>query len=100
MSLLEVNGLQTEFRTPGGCVRAVRGVSFRVERGETVGIVGESGSGKSVTALSIMSLVPSPPGRITAGSIKLDGKELIGASEREMRSIRGSAMAMVFQDPF
>jgi oligopeptide/dipeptide ABC transporter ATP-binding protein len=100
MSLLEVNNLQTEFRTGAERVRAVRGVSFRVERGETVGIVGESGSGKSVTALSIMGLIPTPPGRITGGSVRLNGEELIGKPAREMQRIRGSRMAMVFQDPF
>jgi oligopeptide transport system ATP-binding protein len=98
--LLEVENLRTEFRTAGGVVQAVRGVSFRVERGETVGIVGESGSGKSVTALSLMGLVPNPPGRIVGGSVRLDGEELIGRPEREMQEIRGSRMAMVFQDPF
>ncbi len=98
--LLEVEGLETEFRTPGGIVKAVRGVSFQVSRGETVGIVGESGSGKSVTALSLMGLVPNPPGRITAGSIRLDGEELTSKSNHEMRLLRGSKIAMVFQDPF
>jgi oligopeptide/dipeptide ABC transporter ATP-binding protein len=99
-SLLEVDNLQTEFRTGTTVVRAVRGVSFRVERGETVGIVGESGSGKSVTALSLMGLIPSPPGRIVGGSVRLDGEELIGKPAREMQKIRGARMAMVFQDPF
>ncbi len=100
MSLLEVDNLQTEFQTPGGRVQAVRGVSFRVERGETVGLVGESGSGKSVTSLSIMGLIPSPPGRITGGSVRLDGQELIGMPAKEMQKLRGARMAMVFQDPF
>lgn len=99
-SLLEVENLRTEFQTPGGNVQAVRGVSFQVARGETVGIVGESGSGKSVTSLSIMGLIPSPPGKITGGSVKLDGVELIGRSARDMQKLRGSRMAMVFQDPF
>lgn len=98
--LLEVEALQTEFKTPGGVVKAVRGISFQVQRGETVGIVGESGSGKSVTALSLMGLIPSPPGRIVSGSIKLDGEELVGKSNHEMRRLRGSKIAMVFQDPF
>lgn len=98
--LLEVEGLETEFRTPGGIVKAVRGVSFQVSRGETVGIVGESGSGKSVTALSLMGLVPNPPGSITAGSIRLDGEELTSKSNHDMRLLRGSKIAMVFQDPF
>ena len=100
MTLLEVNDLQTEFRTGGKTVRAVRGVSFKIEKGETVGLVGESGSGKSVTSLSIMGLIPSPPGRIASGSIKMDGVELVGMPEKEFRKIRGSEMAMVFQDPF
>jgi oligopeptide transport system ATP-binding protein len=95
-----VTDLRTEFRTSAGVVQAVRGVSFHVERGETVGIVGESGSGKSVTALSVMGLVASPPGKITDGSVRLDGEELIGKPEREMREVRGAKLAMVFQDPF
>lgn len=98
--LLEVEGLRTEFQTQGGAVQAVRGVSFRVERGETVGLVGESGSGKSVTSLSVMGLIPSPPGRITSGAIRLDGEDLLKKSAREMQKIRGERMAMIFQDPF
>ena len=81
-------------------MQAVRGVSFQVERGETVGIVGESGSGKSVTALSLMGLIPNPPGRIVGGSVRLDGEELVGRAEKEMQKVRGARMAMVFQDPF
>jgi len=100
MPLLEITDLQTEFRTSGGTVQAVRGVSFQVERGETVGIVGESGSGKSVTALSLMGLIPNPPGRIVGGSVRLDGEELVGRAEKEMQKVRGARMAMVFQDPF
>ncbi|MCW3096667.1 MAG: oligopeptide/dipeptide transporter, ATPase subunit [Chthonomonadaceae bacterium] len=98
--LLRVENLQTEFRTSGGVVQAVRGVTFQVERGETVGIVGESGSGKSVTALSLMGLIPTPPGHITGGSIQLDGEELLSKSQKELREIRGAKIAMVFQDPF
>ena len=98
--LLKVSNLQTEFKTPGGTVRAVRGLSFQVERGETVGIVGESGSGKSVTALSLMGLIPNPPGKITGGSIQLDGQELVGLPQKDLNSLRGSKIAMVFQDPF
>lgn len=98
--LLQVENLCAEFQTAGGVVQAVRGVSFQVERGETVGIVGESGSGKSVTAMSLMGLIPSPPGRIVRGSVRLDGQELIGLPERAMQKLRGGAMAMVFQDPF
>ena len=98
--LLQVENLHTHFFTPAGVVKAVRGVSFRVDRGETVGIVGESGSGKSVTSLSLMRLVPDPPGRIVEGSIKLEGSEILTLPEREMRGIRGRRMSMVFQDPF
>ncbi len=100
LTLLEVNSLQTEFKTPGGLVRAVRGISFQVERGETVGVVGESGSGKSVTALSLMRLIPTPPGCIKADSILLEGRDLLSLSSREMQRVRGSQIAMVFQDPF
>ena len=98
--LLEVENLQTEFRTPGGTIQAVRGVSFCVEPGETVGIVGESGSGKSVTALSLMGLVPTPPGKIVGGAVRLKGEDLLAKSPKEMQKIRGAKMAMVFQDPF
>ncbi len=98
--LLEVQGLTTEFTASGQVVHAVRGVSFRLERGEVVGIVGESGCGKSVTALSIMRLVPNPPGRIVSGSVLLGGLELTGLGRREMARIRGGRMSMVFQDPF
>jgi len=97
--LLEVKGLHTEFRTGAGLVRAVDGISYTVEHGETVAIVGESGSGKSVGALSIMRLIPDPPGRITAGEILFDGRDLRRLSEAEMRSIRGRDIGMVFQEP-
>src|SRR5882724_1091206 len=97
--LLEVRGLHTEFRTGAGLVRAVDGISYTVEQGETVAIVGESGSGKSVGALSILHLIPDPPGRITAGEILFDGRDLRGLSEAEMRCIRGRDIGMVFQEP-
>ncbi|WP_433628786.1 ABC transporter ATP-binding protein [Halomicrococcus sp. NG-SE-24] len=98
-ALLEVEDLQTAFFTDKEVIRAVDGVSFDIERGETVGIVGESGSGKSVTARSIMGLVESP-GRILDGSsIRFDGEELTDKSEKEYRELRGSDIAMVFQDP-
>ena len=97
--LMEVSDLGTAFSTRAGLLRAVDGVSFRVAAGESIGIVGESGSGKSATALSLMRLVPSPAGRVTAGSVLLDGKDLLAVSEREMRDVRGKLMAMVFQDP-
>jgi peptide/nickel transport system ATP-binding protein/oligopeptide transport system ATP-binding protein len=100
MALLEVNELRTYFRTDAGTARAVDGVSFHVDRGEVLGIVGESGSGKSVTSLSIMRLIPQPPGEIVAGSsIQLKGEELVGAPERRMREIRGNDVAMIFQEP-
>jgi oligopeptide transport system ATP-binding protein len=97
--VLEVRDLQTQFHTPDGIVKAVNGVSFYVERGETLGIVGESGCGKSVTSLSIMRLIPSPPGKIAGGQILFDGEDLVHATEEEMRHIRGNRIAMIFQDP-
>ncbi len=98
MALLEIEHLQTHFRTPDGIVRAVDGVSFAVGRGETVAIVGESGSGKSVTASSILRLIPQPPGRI-AGRIRFEGEDLLALPERAMRGIRGNRISMVFQEP-
>src|SRR5216683_8143788 len=98
MALLEVEDLQTHFRTPDGVNRAVDGVSFAVECGETVAIVGESGCGKSVTANSILRLVPQPPGKI-AGQIRFEGIDLLTLSERAMRDIRGNHISMVFQEP-
>ncbi len=97
--VLEVRDLQTQFHTPDGIVKAVNGVSFYVDRGETLGIVGESGCGKSVTSLSIMRLIPSPPGKIAGGQILFDGEDLVQATEEEMRHIRGNRIAMIFQDP-
>lgn len=96
--LLEVNNLHTTFGQGTNTVQAVRGVSLEVGRGETLGIVGESGSGKSVTALSVLRLI-DPPGRITAGEIRLDGTDLRTLTERQMRGVRGGRVAMVFQDP-
>ncbi len=98
MSLLEVERLQTHFGTPDGVVRAVDGVSFTVEAGETVAIVGESGCGKSVTSMSILRLIAEPPGRI-AGSIRFAGRDLLGLSERRMRELRGNDIGMIFQEP-
>lgn len=97
--LLEVSGLVTEFKTSGGVIRAVDGVNLRVKKGETLGIVGESGCGKSITSLSIMQLLPKKIGRIAGGSIAFEGKDLLKASGREMRSIRGNRIAMIFQEP-
>ena len=98
MKLLEVNSLQTHFATQDGVVRAVQGLSFGVDAGETVGIVGESGCGKSVTAMSILRLIPEPPGKI-AGSIRFQGRDLLALSEPEMRAIRGNDISMIFQEP-
>ncbi len=99
MSLLSVRNLHTRFATDRGTVRAVNGVSFDLEEGEVLGLVGESGSGKSVTALSIMRLVPEPPGRVSADSMLFDDTDLLRLSERQAREVRGSRMSMVFQDP-
>jgi oligopeptide/dipeptide ABC transporter ATP-binding protein len=97
--LLEVRGLHTEFRTGAGIVRAVDGISYTVEAGETVAVVGESGSGKSVGALSIMRLIPNPPGEIVSGEVLFDGRDLRLLSEAEMREVRGRDIGMVFQEP-
>ncbi len=98
MSLLEVKDLRTSFFTDSGEVKAVDGISFSLEKGKVLGIVGESGSGKSVTAYSIMQIL-SYPGRIVSGSIKLDGEELVGADKKTLRSMRGSKISIIFQDP-
>jgi peptide/nickel transport system ATP-binding protein len=98
MALLEIEDLQTHFRTPDGVNRAVDGVSFNVNQRETLAVVGESGCGKSVTAMSILRLVPVPPGRI-AGSIRFEDRDLLALSDREMRRIRGKDISMVFQEP-
>jgi oligopeptide/dipeptide ABC transporter ATP-binding protein len=97
--LLEVEDLRTQFDTSAGMVRAVDGVSYTVNEGETVGIVGESGCGKSVGALSILRLIPEPPGRIASGSIRFAGRNLLALSDAEMRKVRGGQIAMVFQEP-
>ncbi len=96
--LLEVDELKVEFHTRDGIARAVNGVSFTLDRGQTIAILGESGSGKSVTAQAIMGILDTPPARISGGSIKLQGKELIGLPEKEYQQIRGSQVAMIFQD--
>lgn len=98
MALLEVENLQTHFRTPDGVNRAVDGVSFSVNEGETLAIVGESGCGKSVTAMSILRLISEPPGKI-AGSIRFMGQDLLSLPEKQMRAIRGNAISMIFQEP-
>ena len=98
MALLEVDRLQTHFATLDGVVRAVEGLSFHIDRGETVAIVGESGCGKSVMSMSILRLIQEPPGRI-AGRVVLEGRNLLELSEAEMRAIRGKDIGMIFQEP-
>ena len=95
MALLEVNDLRTHFFTREGTVRAVDGVSFAVEKGRTLGIVGESGCGKSVTALSIMGLIPKPPAKIVSGSVVYDGQNLTSLSERKLEDLRGREIAII-----
>ena len=97
--LLEVRDLRTQFFTQDGVVKAVDGVSFHLMPGETLGLVGESGCGKSITALSIMHLIPSPPGKIVSGEILFEGEDILKMSDDEVRSIRGRKIAMIFQDP-
>ena len=99
MPLLDVNDLTTYFHTRNGVVRAVDGVSFQLEKGETLGIVGESGSGKSVTCMSLLGLIPQPPGRIERGTAHFDGTDLLHCTQKELQSIRGRRVAMIFQDP-
>jgi len=97
--LLSIRDLVTEFKTPDGIVHAVDGVSYEVFPGETLGVVGESGSGKSVTVMSVLRLIPQPPGRIANGQILLDGTDLLQLSDADMRKVRGKDVAMIFQDP-
>jgi oligopeptide/dipeptide ABC transporter ATP-binding protein len=97
--LLEVRDLTTVFRTEEGAFNAVDGVSFAIGRGRTLGVVGESGCGKSVTALSVMGLVPNPPGRVASGEIRFDGRDLVRLPAAEMRRLRGDRLAMIFQEP-
>jgi len=98
-SLLDIRGLRTQFFTDDGLARAVDGVSYSLARGETVGVVGESGCGKSVTALSILRLIPDPPGKIVDGEILFEGTNLLTLSPAEMRRIRGNEISMIFQEP-
>lgn len=97
--VLSVSDLRTYFRTDDGLVKAVDGVNFDLAAGETLGIVGESGSGKSVTCLSVMGLIPNPPGHFPSGKIMFDGKDLLTLSERQLRDVRGDRISMIFQDP-
>ncbi len=98
-NLLAIEDLKTYFYTPSGVVKAVDGVSFSLKKGETLGVVGESGSGKSITAMSILQLIPSPPGKIAGGRIVFNGDNLLEKSEEEIRRIRGNDISMIFQDP-
>ena len=97
--LLSVENLQTHFFTRDGEVPAVDGITFHINKGEIVGLVGESGSGKSITALSILQLIPNPPGKILSGTINFDNQDLLSMSKNEMRSIRGNSISMIFQEP-
>jgi len=97
--LLNLQGLETQFRTREGTVHAVNGVSLRLKEGETLGVVGESGCGKSVTVLSMLRLIPTPPGKVVAGEALYQGKDLLKMSDEEIRHIRGAQISMVFQDP-
>lgn len=97
--LLEVKNLKTQFKTKEGIVNAVNGVDFSIDKGEVVAVVGESGSGKSVTSLSIMRLIPSPPGKIVDGEIKFKDEDLLNKTKRQMQDIRGNEISMIFQEP-
>ena len=99
MSLLEVKDLHVHYITENGTAKAVNGISFSLEKGETLGLVGETGAGKTTTALALMRLVPDPPGKIVQGEILLDGKSTLQMKEQEMRELRGEKLAMIFQDP-
>src|SRR5512147_2438686 len=98
-ALLDVQGLETQFKTPDGLIHAVNGVSFRMGDRETIGLVGESGCGKSVTMHSVLRLIPSPPGKVVAGSALFHGDDLLKMSNEEIRHVRGSQISIVFQDP-
>lgn len=97
--LLDIQNLSVEFRTDDGVVKAVNGMSLQIERGKTLGLVGETGAGKTTTALSILRLIPDPPGVITDGSITLDGEDILAAGKHQMEKMRGSLVSMIFQDP-
>jgi len=98
-TLLEVKGLKTRFFTQDGVVHAVNGISYHVDEGETLAIVGESGCGKSVSVLSVMRLIPTPPGEIVEGEVWFEGRDLMKVDQEEIRSVRGNKIAMIFQDP-
>src|SRR6478752_1565537 len=98
-TLLEIQNLNVAFETNRGDIRPVRDVSLSIYPGQTLAVVGESGCGKSVTAMSILRLIPSPPGKVLGGKILFEGRDLLKLSEREMRSVRGKDIAMIFQEP-
>lgn len=98
-TLLDIQNLSVEFRTDDGVVKAVNDMSLQIERGKTLGLVGETGAGKTTTALSILRLIPDPPGVITGGSITLDGEDILSASKHQLEKMRGSLVSMIFQDP-
>jgi oligopeptide transport system ATP-binding protein len=98
-TLMEVKGLKTQFFTQDGVVHAVNGISYHIDKGETLGIVGESGCGKSVSVLSVMRLIPTPPGKIVGGEVWFEGSDLLKVDQEEIRSVRGNKVAMIFQDP-
>ncbi|UCC86015.1 MAG: ABC transporter ATP-binding protein, partial [Anaerolineales bacterium] len=98
-TVLKVNGLKTQFFTQDGVVQAVNGITYELSEGETLGIVGESGCGKSVSVLSLMRLIPMPPGKIVGGEALFEGRDLMKINDDEMRSVRGNKIAMIFQDP-
>src|SRR5512139_1844013 len=97
--LLDVQGLETTFKTPDGVIHAVNGVSFGLKEGETLGVVGESGCGKSVTMLSLLRLIPRPPGKIVSGKALFFDNDLLAMTDDEIRHVRGAQIGMVFQDP-
>ena len=96
---IDIENLSVRYETADGVVEAVNGIDLKIERGKTLGLVGETGAGKTTTALSILRLIPNPPGKITGGTIKLQGKNVFEYSEHEMESIRGNHVSMIFQDP-
>ena len=98
-TLMEVKGLKTQFFTQDGVVNAVNGISYHIDEGETLALVGESGCGKSVSVLSVIRLVPTPPGRIVEGEVWFEGRDLLKVNQEEIRSVRGNKIAMIFQDP-
>lgn len=97
--LLEIQGLEVRYFTGDGVVEAVNSIDLTVGRGENLGLVGETGAGKTTTALSVLRLLPDPPGKITGGSVRFDGEDLLQKTEKEMRAIRGGRISMIFQDP-